>query len=241
MSIHLQYSACTHTKETLFLQTYICWYTVCSVYICSILSRVQVLQMQLASTILVSYSSCSRNISTLLHTLSVRLQQIDTHDVSVWCPACTLSWTLSSHLNTYTCVFLSWVPVAAWVESAQVWLAFTEFTPLFCDVSGWRCIGPQLELALLHPPDHHRFFFCPEPCAGSPLWVSSFFHPSASSFLTDVLHCPLITIKEIIKIYVRLTSLFAKLKLSPGPRCPLHLYNCLHWSRLNMRSVNRKL
>lgn len=46
------------------------------------------------------------------------------------------------------------------------------------DVSDRRCLGPQLELAVLHPSHHYRLFLCPEPGAGSPLWVGSHFSPS---------------------------------------------------------------
>lgn len=64
-------------------------------------------------SILALYSSCKS-----LHTVSFR---IDTHDVSVRWPDFTLALTLSSHFNTYTWVFPSWISIASWVKSAYAW------------------------------------------------------------------------------------------------------------------------
>lgn len=57
-------------------------------------------------------------------------------------------------------------------ESVANLLSF-ECVQTFSNVAGGRCLGPQLELALLHPPHNHRLFFCFKPGAGSPLRVGS--------------------------------------------------------------------
>lgn len=85
-------------------------------------------------------------------------------------PAATQTPTL-----VYFCLPSQWQH-----ESAPAWFDTTEFRVCF-DVSDRRCLGPQLELALLHPPHHHRIFLCPQPGAGSPLRVGS--HFSLSWFL----------------------------------------------------------
>lgn len=75
--------------------------------------------------------------------------------------------------TTYTSVFLSCIVSGKPASKFQcVWI--------YSDVAGWRCLGSQLELALLYPPHNNRLFLRSKPGAGSPLGVGPHLGPNLS-------------------------------------------------------------
>lgn len=84
---------------------------------------------------------------------------------SVGCPARTKPEPFALCISVW---YHQWQP-----ESVANLQCSSCIHTVFTTVAGRRCLGPHLELALLHPPHNHRLLLCFKPGAGSPLRVGS--------------------------------------------------------------------